>query len=48
MDDEVGKYRKKKQSNISKSKYKSKHKHEYESCLIQYTYEIYGKKFLSI
>lgn len=48
MDDEVGKYRKKKQSNISKSKYKSKHKHEYESCLIRYRYEMYGKKISSI
>lgn len=48
MDDEVGKYRKKKQSNISKSKYKSKHKHEYENCLIRYRYEMYGKKISSI
>ena len=48
MDDEVGKYIKKKQSNTSKSKYKSKHKHEYKSCLIRYRYEMYGKKFSSI
>lgn len=48
MDDEVGKYRKKKQSNMSKSKYKSKHKHEYESCLIRYTYKMYDKEFSSI
>lgn len=48
MDDEVGKYRKKKESSTSKSKYKSKHKHEYESCLIRYTYEMYGKKLSSI
>lgn len=48
MDDEVGKYRKKKQSNISKSKCKSKHKHEYKSCLIRYAYDAYGRKFSSI
>lgn len=33
-DDEVGKYKKKADSNISKSKAKSKHKHIYKSCLI--------------
>lgn len=48
MDEEVGKYRKKKQSNTSKSKYKSKHKHEYESCLIRCTYEVYDRKISSI
>ena len=32
--DEVGKYKKKADSNISKSKAKSKHKHIYKSCLI--------------
>lgn len=48
MDDEVGKYRKKKNSNTSKSKYKSKHKHEYKSCLIRYTHDVYGGKFSSI
>ena len=48
MNEEVGKYRKKKQSNTSKAKHKAKHKHEYESCLIRYTYEMYGRKFSSI
>ena len=33
-DDEVGKYRKKTDSNTSKSKVKAKHKHMYKSCLI--------------
>lgn len=33
-DDEVGKYKKKADSNILKSKAKSKHKHIYKSCLI--------------
>lgn len=46
MNDEVGKYRKKKQSNTSKSKYKSKHKHEYKSCLI--CYRVHGKKLAFI
>ncbi len=44
MEDEVGKYRKKKESSTSKSKYKSKHKHEYKSCLIRY----YDKEFSPI
>lgn len=33
-EDDVGKYKKKKQSNISKSKRKSNHKHEYKDCLL--------------
>lgn len=34
IDEEIGKYKKKKESNISKSKRKSKHKHEYKDCLL--------------
>lgn len=33
---EIPKYLKQKESNISKAKKKSKHKHQYEECLIQY------------
>lgn len=33
-EDEIGKYKKKKESNISKSKRKSNHKHEYKDCLL--------------
>lgn len=35
QENEIPKYRKSKQSNVSKSKRKSKHKHQYEECLIQ-------------
>lgn len=35
---EIPKYLKSKQSNISKSNRKSKHKHQYEECLIQYNF----------
>lgn len=34
IDEEIGKYKKKKESNISKSKRKSNHKHEYKDCLL--------------
>lgn len=40
--EEVGKYRTKKESNVSKSNRKSKHKHLYKECLIQYDYEYLG------
>ncbi len=33
-DDEIGKYKKKTESDTSKSKMKSRHKHIYKSCLI--------------
>lgn len=36
IENEIPKYRKRKDSNISKAKAKSKHKHRYEECLIQY------------
>ena len=35
-ENEIPKYLKQKESNISKSNRKSKHKHHYEECLIQY------------
>lgn len=43
QDDEVGKYKKQTESNISKSNRKSKHKHQYEECFIQYTITFAGK-----
>lgn len=43
QDDEVGKYRKQTESNISKSNRKSKHKHQYSECLIQYNFNFTGK-----
>ena len=36
--DDVGKYRRKKKSNISRSSEKSDHKHQYTDCLLKYTY----------
>lgn len=42
--DEVGKYRKPTQSNVSKSRNKSKHKHQYAECLIQYKFRQYEDK----
>lgn len=35
MDEEVGKYRKKTGSNVSKANSKAKHKHQYELCLLK-------------
>lgn len=35
MDEEVGKYRKKTESNVSKSNRKAFHKHQYEPCLLE-------------
>ena len=43
QNDEVGKYKKQTESNISKSNRKSKHKHQYEECLIQYSFSFAGK-----
>ena len=42
--DEIGKYRKSTQSNVSKSRNKSKHKHQYKECLIQYKFKQYKDK----
>ena len=36
---EIEKYRKSTESNVSKSKKKSRHKHQYEECLIQYKFK---------
>lgn len=38
---EIPKYFKQKESNVSKAKKKSKHKHHYEECLIQYYFNKY-------
>lgn len=40
QENEIPKYLKQKESNISKSNRKSKHKHQYEECLIQYNLKI--------
>lgn len=42
-ENEIPKYLKQKESNISKSNRKSKHKHCYEECLIQYPFSFVGK-----
>lgn len=34
IDEYIGKYKKRKESNVSKSKRKSNHKHEYKDCLL--------------
>ena len=39
---EIPKYRKSTDCNISKSNRKSKHKHQYEECLIQYDFIFNG------
>ena len=39
-ENEIPKYLKQKDSNVSKAKKKSKHKHQYEECLIQYNLKI--------
>ena len=43
QENEIPKYLKQKESNISKSNRKSKHKHHYEECLIQYRSTFTGK-----
>lgn len=43
QENEIPKYRKQKESNISKSNRKSKHKHQYEECLIQYQFDFLGE-----
>ena len=40
QENEIPKYLKSTESNISKSNRKSKHKHQYKECLIQYNMEI--------
>lgn len=47
--DDVPKYRKKKQSSVSKSKIKSKHKHQYIDCLlIDKNKNVWKSKYCSI
>ena len=43
QENEIPKYLKSTESNISKSNRKSKHKHHYEECLIQYKSTFAGK-----
>lgn len=45
---DVPKYRKSTDNNISKSNRKSKHKHQYEECLIQYPFIFAGKNHIRI
>lgn len=47
QENEIQKYLKQKESNISKSNRKSKHKHQYEECLIQYRSTSIGKIHLN-
>lgn len=44
QENEIPKYLKSTESNISKSNRKSKHKHHYKECLIQYQFLFAGKK----
>lgn len=46
MEDEIPKYKKATQSNISKSKKKSHHKHEYAECLLQYDFSYRDRNIL--
>lgn len=47
QENEIPKYFKSTESNISKSNRKSKHKHHYEECLIQYESTFAGKNYLN-
>ena len=47
QENEIPKYLKQKESNISKSNRKSKHKHHYEECLIQYRSTLIEKTHLN-
>lgn len=47
QENEIPKYLKSTESNISKSNRKSKHKHYYEKCLIQYESIFVGKNYLN-
>lgn len=46
-ENEIPKYLKSTESNVSKSNRKSKHKHQYEECLIQYESTFVGKDYLN-
>lgn len=43
QENEIPKYFKSTESNISKSNRKSKHRHQYKECLIQYQFSFVGK-----
>lgn len=45
FDQEIPKYRKNTENNVSKAKKKSKHKHQYEECLIQYRWNFKSNVF---
>ena len=45
---EIPKYKKSTESNISKSNRKAKHKHQYKECLIQYPISFAGKDRIQI
>lgn len=45
IEQEIPKYRKSTESDISKSNRKSKHKHQYEECLIQYKWNFKSNAF---
>ena len=47
QENEIPKYLKSTESNISKSNRKSKHKHHYEECLIQYPIAFAGRTHIS-
>lgn len=47
QENEIPKYLKSTESDISKSNRKSKHKHQYEECLIQYESTFAGKNYLN-
>ena len=47
QENEIPKYLKSTESNISKSNRKSKHKHQYEECLIQYPIAFAGRTHIS-
>ena len=44
---EIPKYLKQKESNISKANKKSKHKHQYKECLLQYKSDFIGKECIN-
>lgn len=46
QENEIPKYLKSTESNISKNNRKSKHKHQYEECLIQYNFRYVNKDHL--
>lgn len=46
QENEIPKYLKSTESNISKSNRKSKHKHQYEECIIRYKFSFMGKNNL--